>query len=70
MAARSAGHAKSGQWREANDAGYEFGFTDFRVKRVAQFDDLAAQYAGRRGPITIGWEDKNDRESYGCLAPA
>lgn len=69
VAANSSSHARSGDWREANDAGYKIPYTDFRAKRAKKFDTLAASQTGR-GPITIGWEDKNERESWGCLATA
>lgn len=70
VAARNRGHAKAGQYRDAKDAGYDIPYTDFRARRAKQYDELAATCAGKRGPIVLGWEDKNDRESWGCLAEA
>lgn len=65
VAARSHGHAKAGCYQNGKDAGYSIPYTDFRSEREKVFDELAITHAGKRGPISLGWQDKHVR--FGCL---
>jgi len=72
VAARSRNSAKVGQYRSALDAGYEIAYLDMSAKRAPQYDADAAQYAGKVGPIVLGWETPRmgmyPAEKWGVLA--
>lgn len=56
VAARTRNHAKVEQYRSALDAGYEIAYIEVSAKRAPQYDAEAAQHAGKRGTIVLGWE--------------
>lgn len=64
-AARSHGHAKSGDYQALKEVGYKpaFAYTELRVRRLPQFDKQAQQYTGLHGPVCIGWRE--GRDSWG-----
>jgi len=63
--AETPGKAKAFSRDNAQEAGYNLPFVDFRVRRAPEFDSLAHKTEGRY-PWCLGWKESG--ESWGCLS--